>query len=114
MLFTIYDSRFTQKPSTTLPIAYYGSILFAMVLYVLIVVVVIGHLPFEALAEAQDRSVAAAACTGALGVMILQILGQPAHQHANWLIAGVMVLPFVYEIGYSQIAGRFVPSSARS
>jgi amino acid transporter len=221
-------SSHIQKPATTLPIAYYGSILFAMTLYVLIVVVVIGHLPFAALTAAQDRSVAvaaetfmgraggvllvvgailatasainsdffgaaklprilaeekqmphryrreiwgrhplallmiaclsilivryvdlhaisaaastgflvvfamvnlgnaklarhthsrtwvsltaAAACTGALGVMILQILGQPEHQHALWLIATVLIFPFVYEVGYNQIATRFVSS----
>lgn len=225
-------SAHIRRPATTLPIAYYGSILFAIVLYVLIVVVVIGHLSFAALAAAQDRSVAAAAetfmgsfggvllvigailatasainsdfygaaklprilaeekqmphryrreiwgrhplalfmiallsiliiryvdlhaisaaastgflvvfamvnvgnaklsmqtrsrrwvsvvaaaaCIGALVVMIVQIVGQPHHWRSLWLIAGVMILPFVYEIGYSQIAARFVPSSARS
>jgi hypothetical protein len=58
--------------------------------------------------------VGSAACIGALGVMILQILGQPEHQHAIWLIAAVLVVPFVYEIVYSQVAARFVPSGARS
>jgi amino acid transporter len=221
-----------RKPATTLPIAYYGSILFAMVLYVLIVVVVMGHLSFDALAAAQDRSVAAAAetfmggfggvllvvgailatasainsdffgaaklpqilaeekqmpnryrreiwgrhplalfmiallsililrfvdlhaisaaasagfllvfamvnvgnaklakethsrrwvslvaaaaCFGALAVMIVQILGQPHHSNAIWLIVAVMVIPFVYELIYSAIAARFAPSSAGS
>ena len=221
-----------RTPATTLPIAYYGSILFAIVLYVLIVIVVIGHLPFEALDAAQDRSVAvaagtfmgkfggvllvvgailatasainsdffgaaklpqilaeekqmpnryqreiwgrhplalfmiaglsilviryvdlhaisaaastgflvvfamvnagnaklakqtrsrgwlslvaAAACFGALGVMIVQILGQPQHSRSLWLIGGVLTLPFVYEVVYSQIATRFVPGGAHS
>lgn len=215
-----------RKPATTLPVAYYGSIVFAIVLYVLIVIVVIGHLSFAALTAAQDRSVAvaaqtfmgkfggvllvigailatasainsdfygasklpkilaeekqmpkryrreiwgrhplalfmiagvsivitryidlhaisasasagflvvfatvnagnfrlarqthsrrwisavaAAACTGALAVMILQILGQPHHTRSIWTIAVVMALPFVYEIGYSKIVTRFV------
>jgi uncharacterized protein len=221
-----------RKPATTLPLAFYGSILFAIVLYVLIVIVVIGHLTFEALATAQDRSVAAAAqtfmggfgaallvvgailatasainsdffgaaklpqilaeekqmpnryrreiwgrhplalfmiaglsiliirfvdlhsisaaastgflvvfamvnvgnaklarqtssrrwvsvvaataCMGALGVMIVQILGQPNHSHAIWLIAAVTIIPFVYEVIYGWIATRFIPSSAGS
>ena len=225
-------SSHIQKPATTLPIAYYGSIVFAMVLYVAIVVVVVGHLSFETLAAAQDRSVAvaaetfmgragavllvigailatasainsdffgaaklpqilaeekqmphryrreiwgrhplalfmiagvsilivrfgdlhaisaaastgflvvfamvnlgnaklahqthsrtwisllaSAACMGALLVMILQILGQPKHQRSILLIVGVMVLPFVYEFIYGQLAARFVASSAQS
>ena len=50
-----------RDPKRTLPLAYYGSIVSAMTLYVLIVVVAIGHLSFEALSAAQDHSVAAAA-----------------------------------------------------
>ncbi|HEV7473277.1 MAG TPA: APC family permease [Pyrinomonadaceae bacterium] len=224
-------SAHIRKPAKTLPLAFYGSVLFAIVLYVLIVVVVIGHLSFAALAAAQDRSVAAAAetfmggfgnvllvigailatasainsdffgaaklpqilaeerqmphryrreiwgrhplalfmiagvsiliiryvdlhaisaaastgflvvfamvnvgnaklarqthsrrwlsvvaaaaCFGALGVMILQILGQPNHSRSLWLIAAVMVFPLAYEVIYGQIAARFIPASAR-
>ena len=222
-----------RNPAKTLPVAYYGSILTAMVLYVLIVVVAIGHLSFSALAAARDRSVAAAArdrsvaaaaqtflggggaalmavgallapvsainadffgaaklpvmlarerqmpqryaraiwgrhpaalglvaalavltvlyvdlhaisavasagflivfamvnvgnaklahltgsrrwvsmlaaaaCLGALGVMVVQILGQPQHAHAVWLIVGVAVVPFVYEFLYSTIVAH--------
>ena len=213
-----------RNPAKTLPVAYYGSILAAMVLYVLIVVVAIGHLSFAALAAARDRSVAAAAqtflggggaalmavgallatvsainadffgaaklpvmlarerqmpqryaraiwgrhpaalglvavlavlivryvdlhaisavasagflivfamvnvgnaklahltgsrrwvsmlaaaaCLGALGVMVVQILGQPQHAHAVWLIVGVAVVPFVYEFLYSTIVAH--------
>ena len=43
---------------------------------------------------------------GRSGVMILQILGQPQHTRSIWTIAVVMALPFVYEIGYSQIVTR--------
>jgi L-asparagine transporter-like permease len=49
---------------------------------------------------------AAVACLGALGVMIVQILGQPQHAHAVWLIVGVAVVPFVYEFLYSAIGAR--------
>lgn len=213
-----------RDPAKTLPLAYYGSILAAMVLYVLITVVAIGHLSFAALAEAQNRSVAAAAqtflggfgaalmslgailatasainadffgaaklpvilaeerempkryareiwgrhpaaliliatlaalidwyvdlhaisaaasagflvvfamvnvsnakltrqtgsrrwvsvlaavtCFGALGVMVLQLLGQPHHSHAVWLIVGLVVFPFIYEFIYGAIVTR--------
>jgi amino acid transporter len=213
-----------RNPARTLPLAYYGSILAAMVLYVLIVVVAIGHLSFEALGAAQDRSVAAAAetflggsgaalmalgailatvsainadlfgavklpvilateremprryarerwgrhpaalllitalavaidrfadlhaisaaasagfllvfamvnvgnarlaretrsrgwisvvaalsCFAALAVMTIQIAGQPGRRHALWLILGVAVLPFLYELAYRAISGR--------
>jgi amino acid transporter len=220
-----------RTPAKTLPFAYYGSILAAIVLYVLIVIVAIGHLSFEALAAARDRSVAAAAqtflggfgailmtigailattsainadlfgasklpmilaeekqmpkryareiwgrhplalvvisglavliilfvdlhaisaaasagflivfamvnfgnaklarmtgsrrwvsllaavmCLGALGVMILQILGQPEHAHAVWLIASVAIFPFLYEFLYTAIAARFIPLKSK-
>jgi amino acid transporter len=52
-----------KNPETTLPWAYYGSIGSAIVLYVLIVVVALGHLSFESLARAQDNSLSAAAQT---------------------------------------------------
>jgi len=52
-----------RNPTRTLPLAYYGSIAGAMFLYVLIVVVALGHLSFEALSAARDLSVAAAAET---------------------------------------------------
>ncbi len=213
-----------RKPARTLPLAYYGSIAGAMALYVLIVIVTIGHLSFDALAAARDRSVAAAAetflgglggslmcfgailatasainadfygasklpgilaeerqmprryarqiwgrhpaalvlvaglavliilfvdlhaisaaasagfllvfamvnagnaklahetgsrkwvsvlaaaaCLGALGVMVLQILREPEHAHAAWLIGAVAIFPFLYELTYRQIANR--------
>jgi Na+/melibiose symporter-like transporter len=49
---------------------------------------------------------AALACLGALSVMIVQILGQPQHTHAVWLIVGVAVVPFVYEFLYRAIVAR--------
>jgi len=44
-----------RHPAKTLPWAYYGSILTAIVLYVLIVVVAIGHLSFAALTAGPRR-----------------------------------------------------------
>ena len=49
---------------------------------------------------------AALACLGALSVMLAQILGQPQHAHAVWLIVGVVVVPFIYEFLYSTIVAR--------
>src|SRR6185295_16607338 len=53
-------------------------------------------------------AVAAAACLGALVVMVVQILGQPHHTRSIWTIAAVMVIPFLYEIGYTKIVIRFI------
>ena len=50
--------------------------------------------------------VAAATCLGALGVMIVQTLNQPQHVHALGLMAGVAVLPFVYEYLYRTFTAR--------
>jgi len=56
-------SERVRDPERTLPLAYYGSIVAAMLLYVLIAMVAIGHLSFGALSAAQNHSVAAAAET---------------------------------------------------
>jgi amino acid transporter len=49
---------------------------------------------------------AAVTCFGALAVMVLQLLGQPHHLHAVWLIVALIVFPFVYEFLYSAILAR--------
>ena len=49
---------------------------------------------------------AAVTCFGALAVMALQVLGQPRHSHAVWLIVALIVFPFVYEFLYSAILAR--------
>ena len=49
-----------RDPERTLPIAYFGSILAALVIYVLAIVVAVGHMPFEAMAEARDFALSAA------------------------------------------------------
>lgn len=48
-------------PAKTLPIAFLGSVLIAMAIYVLAFVVGIGHLPLSALLEAKDFAISAAA-----------------------------------------------------
>jgi uncharacterized protein len=45
----------------TLPFAFYGSVLCAIVIYVLVTLVAIGHTPFEQLGAAQDFALSAAA-----------------------------------------------------
>ncbi len=49
------------NPARTLPIAYYGSVLAAIVIYVLAVVVAIGHMPFAAMEEARNFALSATA-----------------------------------------------------
>jgi amino acid transporter len=47
-------SERTMNPRWTHPIGYYGSILAAIVVYVLAIIVAIGHMLFEAMKEAQS------------------------------------------------------------
>ena len=49
------------NPGKNLRYAYYGSVITAMVFYVFIIVVALGHLSFEALSQARDYSLSAAA-----------------------------------------------------
>jgi len=48
-------------PTRTLPIAFYGSVLAAVVIYVLSVVVAIGHMPFSGMEAARDFALSATA-----------------------------------------------------
>ena len=50
-----------RQPERTLPWAYYGSVGVAIVLYVLLVAVTVGHLPFAEIARTQSYALAAAA-----------------------------------------------------
>jgi len=50
-----------ENPKRTLPIAYYGGVLIVMVFYILISIVAVGHLPFDALASQSDFALAASA-----------------------------------------------------
>ena len=87
-----------RNPARTLPIAYYGSVLAAIVLYVLIAIVAIGHLSFEALAAASSRSLAAAAETflGPFGAALLAIGAILATASAiNADFAGASKLPVI-------------------
>ena len=62
-----------KNPTRTLPIAFYGSILAAIVIYVLAVIVAIGHMPFEAMVEAKDFALSATAerFMGAFGFALM-------------------------------------------
>jgi uncharacterized protein len=50
-----------KEPRKNLPLALYGSVLIAIAFYLLIIVVSLGHLSFEALSKARDYSLCAAA-----------------------------------------------------
>lgn len=50
-----------SNPEKTLPIAFYGSVASAIVIYVLAIVVAIGHMPFDAMKEAQNFALSATA-----------------------------------------------------
>jgi amino acid transporter len=64
-----------RAPERTLPYAYYGSILTAIVLYAAIVIVTLGHLSFDALSRVQNFSLSAAAeaFMGRIGFVLLAI-----------------------------------------
>jgi amino acid transporter len=50
-----------RDPKRTLPIAFYGSVLAAVVIYVLSVVIAIGHMPFSGMEAARDFALSATA-----------------------------------------------------
>ena len=64
-----------RQPERTLPWAYYGSVVTAIVLYVLMVIVTIGHLPFATIAQTQSYALSSAAETfmGSLGFNLLAV-----------------------------------------
>lgn len=64
-----------RQPRRTLPWAYYGSVATAITLYVLMVVVTVGHLPFATIAQTQNYALSAAAETfmGSMGFQLLAV-----------------------------------------
>ena len=50
-----------SNPRRTLPIAFYGSVLAALAIYVLVVVVAVGHMPFASMEAARDFALSATA-----------------------------------------------------
>ena len=50
-------------PERALPVAFFGSVMAAIVIYVLAVIVAVGHLSFDAMKEAKDFGISAAAAT---------------------------------------------------
>jgi amino acid transporter len=98
-----------RRPGRTLPLAYYGSILAAMALYVLITAVAIGHLSFEALAAARDHSVAAAARSflGGFGFALMgvgAILATVSAINADFFGAGKLPVMLAAQ---GQMPGRY-------
>jgi amino acid transporter len=68
-------SKRIRNPERTLPIALYGSVGAAILIYVLSVVVAVGHLPFEAVEEAKSFALSAVAAQflGAFGFGLMTI-----------------------------------------
>jgi hypothetical protein len=64
-----------RQPRRNLPLAYYGSVLTAIILYFFIIVVTLGYLSFEALAQAANYPLSAAAAVfmGKTGFTLLSI-----------------------------------------
>lgn len=64
-----------SNPEKTLPIAFYGSVAAAIVIYVLAIVVAIGHMSFEAMKEAQNFALSATAqeFMGSFGFALMTI-----------------------------------------
>jgi amino acid transporter len=64
-----------KAPTKNIPRAYYGSIIFVLILYVVIALVTVGSLPFSSIANAQDYVLAEAAkpMLGQVGFTIITI-----------------------------------------
>ena len=64
-----------QRPARNLPLAFFGSIAVAMAIYVAIVVVAVGHLPFEELEAKRSYALAAVAETfmGPAGFVVMAL-----------------------------------------
>lgn len=68
-------SKDVANPKRSLPIAYLGGVLFVIAIYVLIAIVVVGHLSFPEVAKGSDRalSVAAEQLMGKAGFVVIAI-----------------------------------------
>lgn len=64
-----------RQPSRNIPKAYFGSVLFVILLYLIIAVVTVGSLPFSQIAEAEDYVLAEAArpMLGKIGFSIITV-----------------------------------------
>lgn len=63
------------NPTKNIPRAYYGSVIFVILLYIIIAIVTVGSLPFEKIAHAQDYVLAEAAkpMLGKIGFSIITV-----------------------------------------
>ncbi|MCA9285838.1 MAG: amino acid permease, partial [Phycisphaerales bacterium] len=68
-------SEDVASPKRSLPVAYFGGVLIVIAIYVLIAIVVVGHLSFAEVAQDQDRvlSVAAARFMGPAGSVAIAV-----------------------------------------
>jgi amino acid transporter len=64
-----------KDPERTLPLAFYGSVATALVFYVLIITVVLGHMSFNAITDSRDYALSAAAelLMGKAGFVLLAV-----------------------------------------
>ncbi|MGA8266033.1 MAG: APC family permease [Ignavibacteriaceae bacterium] len=64
-----------RNPEKTLPRAFYGSVIFVIVLYILVATVTVGNLPVDKIVEAKDYALAVAAkpFLGQFGIILISI-----------------------------------------
>lgn len=111
-----------RDPKRTLPIAFYGSVLAAIVIYVLSVVIAIGHMPFANMEAARDFALSATAerFLGAFGFGLMTfgaVFASASAINADYfgaeqlpvMLGGQGELPQVFT---KMVWGRAVPSLA--
>jgi uncharacterized protein len=111
-----------RDPKRTLPIAFYGSVLAAIVIYVLSVVIAIGHMPFANMEAARDFALSATAerFLGAFGFGLMTfgaVFASASAINADYfgaeqlpvMLGGQGELPRVFT---KMVWGRAVPSLA--
>jgi len=81
------------NPERSLPIAYVGGVLIVIALYVLIVMVVVGHLSFTAVAKSSDNALSIAAeqimgSTGYIGIAIAALMATSSAINATFYSTG--------------------------
>jgi amino acid transporter len=86
-------SKDIADPKRSLPIAYIGGVLIVMAIYVLIVMVVIGHMSFSAVAKVSDYALSAAAQdfagrTGYIAIAIAALMATSSAINATFYSTG--------------------------
>lgn len=86
-------ARDVANPQRTLPVAYVGGVLIVIALYVLIVMVVVGHLSFTAVASGSDNALSVAAeefmgRTGYIGIAVAALMATSSAINATFYSTG--------------------------